>query len=100
MLPDVIREISDDPFITAPSGLEPPQPVILRFGPAEAEASVSIPAVPLDRLPDEEIVGPQVEKLFVRCAVFVHRPAPEVEEDRAGNCLSLVERKHYDALIF
>src|SRR4030042_1805483 len=83
-----------------PSGLKLEKPHVFRFGPAEVKALVSVPSVPLDGFPHDEIVCPEVLVPPVGGPVLVKGLLPEVEKDGAGNVFPLMGCKHHKAMAF
>lgn len=89
VLPQVVPVISDDPFLHAPPGLEPPEPIVVRFRPAQTEGPITVIAGPSDRLPHDQVACPEMLKCPVRGSVFVKDLISEREIDVGGDRGSL-----------
>ena len=63
---------------------------MVQVGPAERELLETIFRQPLNRLPHNQVIGPQLLKPFVRSPVFVNRLATKSEKDRTGHLFALV----------
>jgi hypothetical protein len=61
----VVSVITDVLFTGSPAVFELAETVVLRLRPAKAEMGVSVPAIPPDGLPHDEVVRPEVLVIFV-----------------------------------
>jgi hypothetical protein len=79
--------------LCAPSGFKSNQPGIFRLGAPEAKLFEPVFRKPPDRLPHNQVVGPQALESQVRCAEFVNAPFARMKIDGPGNGPPLIAPK-------
>jgi len=73
-----------------PAAFEFHEAVVVAGGASEVEAGVAVGAGPGDGMPEEEVVGGEVEVVFVGCAVGIMEGGAGCEEDDASNGFALI----------
>ena len=81
----IVPVIPNDGLAGSPARLEPPETVVLRLRPAEAQGPAPVIAPPPDCLPHDQVVRAQMLKGPVRGAVFVEERLAEAKIDIGGN---------------
>jgi len=78
--------------------LELQEAVVFKLRPSQAEGLKSFVAIMPDRLPHDEVVGPQVLVFLFRCAVFINRLTSEMEENRPGDGHAILKAQGRETL--